>query len=94
MITKISKTEIYAQILKRKNKFLLILSIRAGVHGYITKFWWWPKSAKLKYPLKFWNVKKTKFYYQNHTKNYSAHVQGKVFPLNQTWNKFMKRFKL
>ena len=24
------------------------------------------------------------FYYQNHTKNFSAHGQGKVFPLNQT----------
>ena len=24
------------------------------------------------------------FYYQNHTKNKSVHVQGKVFPLNQT----------
>ena len=22
------------------------------------------------------------FYYQNHTKNFSAHGQGKVFPLN------------
>ena len=23
------------------------------------------------------------FYYRNHTKNYSAHVQGKVFPLKK-----------
>ena len=28
--------------------------------------------------------KKQSFYYRNHTKNKSVHVQGKVFPLNQT----------
>ena len=38
--------------------------------------------------------KKQSFYYQNHTKSFSAHGQGKVFPLNQTWNKSMKRFEL
>ena len=38
--------------------------------------------------------RKKSFYYQNHTKSFSAYGQGKVFPLNQTWNKLMKRFKL
>ena len=28
--------------------------------------------------------KNLSFYYQNHTKSFSAHVRGKVFPLNQT----------
>ena len=38
--------------------------------------------------------KKKSFYYQNHTKSFSAHGQGKVSPLNQAWNKLMERFKL
>ena len=38
--------------------------------------------------------KNQSFYYQNHTKSFLDHGQGKVFPLNQTWNKSMKRFKL
>ena len=55
-MAKMSKTEIYAKILKRK--------------------------------------KSKVFFYQNHTKSFLAHGQSKVFPLNQTWNKSMKRFKL
>ena len=30
--------------------------IRVGVYGYITKFWWWPKWAKLRYPLKYYFI--------------------------------------
>ena len=38
--------------------------------------------------------KNQSFYNRNHTKSFSAHGQGKVFPLNQTWNKSIKRFEL
>ena len=36
-------------------------------------------------PAKILKRKKNQsFYYQNHTKSFSAHGQSKVFPLNQT----------
>ena len=52
------------------------------------------KMDKIEISVKILKRKKGKFYYQNHTKSFAAHVQGKVFPLKQTWNKSMKRFKL
>ena len=55
----------------------------------ITKMNKTEKSAKI---LK--RKKNHSFYYQNHTKSFSAHDQSKVFHLNQTWNKLMKRFEL
>ena len=35
---------------KRRKKFTGRISY---LYGYITKFWWWPKWAKQKYPLKY-----------------------------------------
>ena len=49
------------------------------------------KMRKTEISAKILKRKKIKVYYQNNTKSFPAHVQGKVFPLNQTWNKSMKR---
>ena len=47
------------------------------------------KKSKTEISAKILKRKKQSFYDQNHTKNYPAHVQDKVFTLNQTWNKYI-----
>ena len=48
------RTKLTGQIPQGQYAYVKYLEIiRVGVYSYITKFWWWPKWAEQKYPLKY-----------------------------------------